>query len=158
MSGLRLGTASVAFTSIDERALALAVDLIDTMRDSPACVGLAAPQIGVELRAFSLDCSSHKKTNVCHGEFVMFNPVILALEGEDQAREGCMSVPDLTGDVPRAYSIVVEGLDVRGEPLRIESEGFEARALQHEIDHLNGLLFLDRVQSPSGLHQRRVYR
>jgi peptide deformylase len=158
MSGLRLGVASLPLSSLDEFALALGIDLIDTMRASPACVGLAAPQIGVELRAFAIDCSGHKKTTVCHGELVVFNPQIVSVDQEIIEREGCMSVPDLTGDVPRAVNIVVEGWGVDGEKIHIASCGFEARALQHEIDHLDGLVFLDRVISPNGVHQRRLYR
>lgn len=157
MSRLRLGVPSQPLAVIDEAALALASDLIDTMRAAPACVGLAAPQIGFELRAFSIDCSGHNKSTVTHGELVVFNPVIVYRELEVTEREGCMSIPDLTGDVARAVHIVVEGLGIDGEALRLESSGFEARALQHEIDHLEGLLFIDRLAGPGALHQRRVY-
>jgi peptide deformylase len=89
---------------------------------------------------------------------VVFDPVIVRRELEVVEREGCMSVPDLTGDVSRAVNIVVEGLSSSGAPLRLESSGFEARVIQHEIDHLDGLLFLDRLAGPGALHQRRVYR
>ena len=138
---------------------ALATDLIDTMAASPACVGLAAPQIGVSRRAFALDVSSHPKTTVCHGLVVMFDPVILEVSGRKVAREGCMSVPDLTANVARATHIVVQGRTPQGTALVIASEGFEARAFQHEIDHLDGLLILDRVASlESDVFQRKVYR
>lgn len=140
------------------RHVALAADLVDTMRASPACVGLAAPQIGRHLRAFALDVSNHPKTSNHHGEFVMFDPVVVLADGEDLVREGCMSVPDFTGDVARPDHVVVEGLGLDGKQLRIETAGFEARALLHEIDHLDGLLFLDRVASPSDVFKRRVYR
>jgi peptide deformylase len=143
---------------VDDVARELAADLIDTMRASPACVGIAAPQIGVSLRAFALDVSGHKKTTTCHGELVLFNPVIVSAESSITEREGCMSVPDLTGDVARAVAVIVDGIDCHGNAVRIESEGFEARALQHEIDHLDGLLFLDRLAGPGALHTRRVYR
>lgn len=158
MSHLELGVASLPVGRIDEAARALGRDLLDTMRASPACVGLAAPQIGVGLRAFVIDCSVHAKTTICHGELVIFNPVIKKFEGAKTAREGCMSVPDLTGDVKRSLSVTLEGQDLRGELVVIESSGFEARAIQHEIDHLDGLLFLDRLSGPDALHQRRVYR
>ena len=158
MAALDRKLRAVEVQGIDDAALDLAADLVDTMRASPACVGIAAPQIGVALRAFALDVAGHKKTTVCHGELVVFNPVIVVAESSATEREGCMSVPDLTGDVARAFAVTVEGLDLRGEPLRIESEGFEARALQHEIDHLDGLLFLDRLAGPGALHNRRVYR
>ena len=144
--------------AIDDAAQELAADLIDTMRTSPACVGIAAPQIGVLLRAFALDVSGHKKTTTCHGELVVFNPVIVSAESSVTEREGCMSVPDLTGDVARAGAVVVKGIDRDGNAIRVTSEGFEARALQHEIDHLDGLLFLDRLAGPGALHTRRVYR
>ncbi len=128
-------------------AESLARDLVDTMRASPACVGIAAPQIGEAARAFCLDVSGHKRAKTNHGLVVMINPAISQRDGRDVLREGCMSVPDLTANVGRALRIVVEGASPSGEPLRIEAEGFEARAFQHEIDHLDGLLFLDRVSS-----------
>ena len=125
----------------------LAGDLVDTMRASPACVGIAAPQIGASARAFCLDVSGHRRAKVNHGLVVMINPVIVARDGREVVREGCMSLPDLTANVGRALRVTVEGLTPAGESLRIDAEGFEARAFQHEIDHLDGLLFLDRVSS-----------
>jgi peptide deformylase len=128
-------------------AEALARDLVDTMRASPACVGLAAPQIGVPERALCVDVSGHRRARSSHGLVVLLNPVVLAATGREVLREGCMSLPHLTANVARATRLVVEGTTPAGEPRRIEAEGFEARALQHEIDHLDGLLFLDRVSS-----------
>lgn len=137
----------------------LAADLVDTMAASPACVGLAAPQIGVSRRAFVLDVSSHPKSTVCHGLVVMFDPVILETTGRKVAREGCMSVPDLTANVARAIHIVVQGRMPDGTMRVIATEGFEARAFQHEIDHLDGLLILDRVASlDNDVFRRKVYR
>ena len=143
-------------TATDE---ALVQDLVDTMRASPACVGLAAPQIGVSRRAFAVDVSDHPKTTVNHGLVVMFDPVIVEMENRVVGREGCMSVPDLTANVVRATKIVVRGV-VPGEGEReIVTEGFEARAYQHEIDHLDGLLILDRVESlATDVFRRRVYK
>lgn len=139
-------------------AEALARDLVDTMRDSPACVGIAAPQIGVGARAFCMDVSGHRKARSCHGLVVMLNPVVIAREGGEVAREGCMSVPDFTANVGRATKIVVEGLTPDGELRVIEADAFEARALQHEIDHLDGFLFLDRVASlASDVFPRKRY-
>lgn len=143
---------------IDDVARALAQDLIDTMRASPACVGIAAPQIGVSLRAFVVDVTGHRKAQSCHGEFVLFNPEVLLAHGPLVAREGCMSVPDLTGDVPRATKLVVRGLTPEGNERVMQVDAFEARAVQHEIDHLDGLLFLDRVTSADGVFRRKVYR
>jgi peptide deformylase len=126
---------------------ALAADLLDTMRVSPGCVGLAAPQIGVSRRAFCLDVSDHPKAVRNHGCFVLFDPELLVVEGTEVKREGCMSVPDFTANVRRAVRVVVRGLDPEGAERVIETEGFEARAVQHEVDHLDGLLILDRVAS-----------
>lgn len=137
----------------------LVSDLIDTMKASPACVGLAAPQIGVSRRAFALDVSSHPKTTTSHGLVVMLDPVIVESHGREVGREGCMSVPDLTANVARAKAIVVRGFSEDGDERVISTEGFEARAFQHEIDHLDGLLILDRVASlATDVFRRKVYR
>ena len=137
----------------------LVTDLVDTMRASPACVGLAAPQIGVSRRVFALDVSSHPKTTVSHGLVVLLDPVILESKGREVGREGCMSVPDLTANVARSTSIVVRGSAPDGTEQVIATEGFEARAFQHEIDHLEGLLILDRVASlATDVFRRKVYK
>ena len=117
-------------------------DLLDTMRSFGHCVGIAAPQIGELVRVAVVDCTGHPKAPESHGELVLVNPVIVAASGAKVGREGCLSIPELTGNVRRATHITVEA-----EGLRVEAEGFEARAIQHEIDHLDGLLFLDRVES-----------
>lgn len=143
---------------VDDAARALAQDLIDTMLASPACVGLAAPQIGVGRRAFVVDVTGHRKARSCHGRFVLFDPEIVARGEPHLAREGCMSVPDLTGDVARARTLTVVGLGVDGERHTFEVDAFEARAVQHEIDHLDGLVFLDRVAGPHAVFPRKVYR
>jgi peptide deformylase len=119
---------------------------------------LAAPQIGVPLRAFSLDVTGHRKARSCHGELVLFNPEILLAHGPVAGREGCMSVPDLTGDVVRPTRLVVRGLTLDGRNRVMEVDAFEARAVQHEIDHLDGLLFLDRVTGADGIFRRKVYQ
>ena len=153
-----LTRAALPLAAVDAVAAQLARDLVDTMRASPACVGLAAPQIGVGARAFVVDVSGHKKASRHHGEFVLFNPVVLLAEQPALAREGCMSVPDLTGDVPRATRVVVRGLTPTGEDRVLEVEGFEARAVLHEIDHLDGKTFLDRVTAHDAIFRRKVYR
>ena len=138
---------------------ALAADLLDTMFASPSCVGVAAPQIGVSLRAFSVDVSGHRKADSCHGPFVLFNPVLVLSRHQELAREGCLSVPGLTGNVARATEVVVRGLTPDGTIRVIEANAFEARALLHELDHLDGLLFLDRVGSLStDVFRRKRYR
>ena len=145
--------------AIDDEALALAADLVDTMRASPACVGLAATQIGVPLRVFVIDVTGHPKApSPNHGLVVLFDPVLLASDAPVIGREGCMSVPDLTGDVARPAALVVQGTTPSGRQQSFRAVGFEARAVLHELDHLDGMLFLDRVTSASGVFRRKVYR
>jgi peptide deformylase len=153
-----LKQAAAEIDRIDDTARALAADLVDTMRASPACVGLAAPQIGVSLRALAVDVTGHKKARTCHGEVVLFNPELLLAHGPMTGREGCMSVPDLTGDVARATTLVVRGLTPDGGERVMQVDAFEARAFQHELDHLDGLLFLDRLVAGGGVFPRKVYR
>lgn len=137
----------------------LAADLVETMSASPACVGLAAPQIAVARRAFALDVTGHPKTTTCHGLVVLFDPVIVEAHGREVGREGCMSVPDLTANVARAASIVVRGITPEGDERVIATDGFEARAFQHEIDHLDGMLILDRVASlATDVFRRQTYK
>ena len=143
---------------VDEDARALATDLVDTMRARPACVGLAAPQIGVGLRAFAIDVTGHRKARSCHGELVLLDPELLSAEAPAVGREGCLSIPDLTGDVARATRVVVRGTGVDGAERVVEADAFEARALLHELDHLDGFLFLDRVTSAHAVYRRKVYR
>jgi peptide deformylase len=143
---------------VDDGARALATDLLDTMRARPACVGLAAPQIGVGLRAFVVDVSGHRKARSCHGELVLFDPELVSAEAPEVAREGCLSIPDLTGDVARATRVVVRGTGLDGFERVVDADAFEARALLHELDHLDGLLFLDRVASAHAVYRRKVYR
>lgn len=138
---------------------ALIEDLIDTMSASPACVGLAANQIGVSARSFVVDVTGHPKATTCHGLIALTDPVVISSSGGEVAREGCMSVPDLTANVPRATTIVVGGTDRDGSYVEIATEGFEARAVQHELDHLDGMLILDRVASlATDVFRRKVYR
>jgi peptide deformylase len=132
-----------------ERQLAerVAADLVDTMRAGPRCVGVAAPQIAELVRIVAVDCSTHPKATTSHGLLLLVNPAVVAEKGSEIGREGCLSIPEITANVRRATAVVVEATDPSGAPLRIEFEGFEARALQHEIDHLDGVLILDRVAS-----------
>lgn len=146
-------------TDIGPEEKALAADLLDTMFAAPACVGVAAPQIGVSIRAFSVDVTGHKKAESCHGPFVLFNPVLILARHLELAREGCLSVPDFTGNVARASEVVVAGLTPEGTTRVIEANAFEARALLHELDHLDGTLFIDRVGSLStDVFRRKRYR
>jgi peptide deformylase len=136
----------------------LAADLVATMRVSPGCVGLAAPQVGVGAKVFCVDVSEHPKTREHHGTFVLCNAEVVSGSRNEKAREGCMSVPDFTGDVKRPSRIVVRGqLPGSGEEVELEAEAFEARALQHEIDHCDGLLFLDRAAGAHAVYARKTY-
>lgn len=153
-----LSTPATPVTEFGPDARALADDLLDTMRASSHSVGIAAPQIGVGIRAFALDITGHRKARSCHGELVLFNPEVVTGHGRDVGREGCMSVPDLTGDVARYTTIVVRGFTTDGDERIIEADAFEARALQHELDHLDGKVFLDRVVAQDRVFQRKVYR
>lgn len=148
---------SEPFTGTAEEAQALMADLLDTMRASPATVGLAAPQIGVGTRAFVLDVSGHRRATTAQGLVALLDPVLVSSDGADTVREGCLSVPDLTANVRRATRIELAGRTAEGGERRYEMEGFEARAALHELDHLDGLLILDRVASASEVFARKVY-
>ncbi|HEY3308390.1 MAG TPA: peptide deformylase [Desulfuromonadaceae bacterium] len=144
---------------VDSAIQNLIIDLLDTMRAGPGSVGIAAPQIGVTLRVCVVDVSAnrHGKENN-HGQLCMINPEIINRSGNAIMREGCMSVPDYTGDVERATEISVRYSDSEGVEHEIATSGFEAVAIQHEIDHLDGILFLDRVVSlKTGLFRRKNY-
>jgi peptide deformylase len=146
-----------AVTEVDERVIAIIQDLVDTMIDSGHSVGVAAPQIGVLQRVVVVDVSKSKlgKANN-HGLLEMVNPQIIEKSGSKLMREGCMSVPDYTGNVTRAEHIIAEFTDRSGRVRVIEASGFEAVAIQHELDHLDGLLFLDRVSSlKTDLYRRK---
>lgn len=134
-------------------------DLLDTMKDSGHSVGIAATQIGELYRIVVVDASKNKKCKENHGEMVMINPEILRWEGMVPFREGCMSVPDYTGNVNRAQKVMVQYLNEKMETKVIETEGFEAILLQHEIDHLDGVLFIDRIISKrTDLFRRKKYK
>lgn len=146
--------------AIDPEIGGLIRDLVDTMHAGPGSVGVAAPQIGVSLRVCVVDVSASrlgKENN--HGLLAMVNPEIVARAGAAVMREGCMSIPDYTGDVDRATAITVRFTDESGTAREVAAEGFEAVAIQHEMDHLDGVLFLDRIASlKTGLFRRKNYR
>ena len=142
---------------IDESVVAVVQDLVDTMLDAGHSVGVAAPQIGVLQRVMVVDVSKSKLgRDNNHGLLEMVNPEIIERSGSKMMREGCMSVPDYTGNVTRAEHIVIEFTNRNGQLRVIEASGFEAIAIQHELDHLDGLLFLDRVSSlKTDLYRRK---
>jgi len=132
-------------------------DLEKTRLAGPAAVGIAAPQVAWLQRVLIVDVSGRKNTRN-HGHLILVNPEITEWDGFAIGREGCLSVPDYTGNVVRAERIQLDALDREGNALCFEMEGFEARAIQHEMDHLDGLLFLDRLVSRrQDLFQRKVY-
>ena len=139
-----------------ERCERVSADLIETMRSFPRCVGIAAPQIDEPVRMVVVDVSEHPKGEGGAGLLALVNPRIVASSGAEVAREGCLSIPELTANVRRALAVTIEALSPTGETLVVESRGFEARCLQHELDHLDGILFLDRVDSiADDVFQRR---
>jgi peptide deformylase len=136
----------------------LAADLLATMAVSPGCVGLAASQVDVSAQLFAVDVTGHPKARTCHGPFVLCNARVVEASQWRAGREGCMSVPDLTGDVKRAGRVVAVGqLPGSGDEVEVVTDAFEARALQHEVDHCNGLLFLDLVAGAHAVYPRKVY-
>ena len=120
----------------------LAEDMLTTMYASPIGVGLAASQVGILKRLIVIDLNREELERY---PLVLFNPEIQSLEGETIEEEGCLSFPGITADVKRAAQAVVTAQDIDGEPIRIAGEDLLARALQHEIDHLDGILFIDHV-------------
>jgi peptide deformylase len=153
-----LSTVGEEVDPTDPEVVQLAADLVATMRVSPGCVGLAAPQVGVGVQVFAVDVTDHPKAATTHGTFVLCNAKVIEASRWKAGREGCMSVPDLTGDVKRAGRVVVSAvLPGSGEPITVTTDAFEARALQHEIDHCAGKLFLDRVAGAHAVYQRKVY-
>lgn len=134
---------------ITDAELQLAEKMLITMYATGNGIGLAATQVGVLKRFLIVDISE-----VADEEYepvMLFNPEILSAEGEAVAEEGCLSIPNVTADVKRPEKVVIEGINVESEQVRIEADGLMARALQHEIDHLNGVLFIDRL---SGLKRQ----
>lgn len=155
----RLKRESQPVEHFDDELRAFLADLEETMLAGPGGVGIAAPQVGRFQRVVIVDCSRTRKPVPNHGRLFIINPEIIAWEGMASGREGCMSVPDYTGNVIRAEKIALHYYDPQGNPQQLDAEGFEARAIQHEIDHLDGLLFLDRLVSRrNDLFRRKVYQ
>ena len=144
--------------SMTPSVLRLVDDMIETMRQHPRCVGLAAPQVGSSLRIAVADATGHPSASVNHGLMVLVNPQITAYETPVVQREGCLSVPHLTGNVRRAHRVHVKAMDHTGQRWERWIEGFEAIVIQHEVDHLDGKLFLDRVANvKTDVFRRKVY-
>lgn len=144
----RLTTPCAPVERFDEELAQLVEDLTDTMRAGTGSVGVAAPQIGAMWRVAVVDTSGHRKFGPhSQGFFAFVNPKIVAREGEREGREGCMSLPDFTANVRRAQMVTVEFQTLQGDVQTLVCTDFEAVAMQHEIDHLDGILFLDRVSN-----------
>ncbi len=135
----------------------LARDLLDTMRSFPGCVGIAAPQVGEMLRMVAIDVSGHRRARSCHGELVLIDPEIIHASGSVRMREGCLSIPDFTGDVRRAAQVSVRAHTLTGARVEVHADAWEARVILHELDHLDGRLFIDRVDSAADIYPRKTY-
>lgn len=155
----RLRQVSAPVEVFDDAFRSFVDDLEETRLSGPGAVGIAAPQVGRLQRVVIVDVSNMRKPVPNHGYMVLVNPEITKWDGYEIGREGCLSVPDFTGNVIRATQIHLKAQDMNGEPLEFEMEGFEARAVQHEIDHIDGLVFLDRVVSRrTDIFKRKVYQ
>ena len=151
----RLKQVSQPVNEISKEITSFIQDLEETFRSFPGCVGIAAPQVGRFERIILVDIS-HKPQHDNHGLLVLINPKIISCEGSSLGREGCLSVPDYTGKVERAKSITLEALDGNGDKQKLHIFGYEARAVQHEIDHLDGKLFIDRLVSRRNSLNKRI--
>ncbi|MES0372226.1 MAG: peptide deformylase [Mariprofundaceae bacterium] len=150
----RLREKSNVVKSFDSSLNSLCEELEAAMLAGPGGVGIAAPQIGELQRVVIVDCTRSMRPCKNHGMLHMVNPEVVETSGSVLGREGCLSVPDWVGIVPRAKRIQVRYQDPDGVIQLVESKGFEARVIQHEIDHLDGTLFIDRVVSTNDLVRR----
>jgi len=130
-------------SEVTEEIVRLARDMIETLHAAPG-VGLAAPQVGVSRRLIVVDVSVGEDKNALH---VLLNPEIVETEGEVVGEEGCLSIPDIKEKVARPYRVVARGMDLAGRTVEVEGEDLLARALCHEIDHLDGILFVDKLSA-----------
>ena len=131
-------------------------NLVETMYFHKYCVGLASPQVGNLQRIIAIDVSRGRKPQPGNGLLVLINPVILESSDFKIVREGCLSIPDFTANVKRAMKIKVKFQDIKGNWKELETKDFEAHAIQHEMDHLDGILFLDKIVNPaSDLFRRK---
>lgn len=139
-----------AVTKFDKELQTVIDDMIETMRDAPG-VGLAAPQIGLSERLIVVEYYENEEAEEAEDEakkkvWVMLNPEIVKTSEEKvMGMEGCLSIPNLVGEVERHAAIQVKGLNRRGQPMRVKASGWLARIFQHEIDHVNGIVFTDRA-------------
>jgi len=145
-TSLRLKSTEV--TSFDDELQSIIDDLIETLEKSKIAVGLSAPQVGILLRISLINLDLERKEPT----IVLINPNIVSLTGKkDKKKESCLSIPGYRGEVERRYKIQVEAKDRFGRPQKIQAKGFLARVIQHEIDHLNGVLYIDRMEDVNAL-------
>ena len=143
-------------TNINGTIERLIDDMVETMHAAPG-VGLAANQVGVSLQVAVIDLSTREEKEKRHPLLVIINPEILSLQGSIVEEEGCLSIPEYAEKVKRAAKVKVRAQDRTGEIFELEAEGLLAKALQHEIDHLNGLLFIDRLSTlKKSIFKRRL--
>ena len=132
---------------VTPKLAAFAERMLETMRAANG-VGLAAPQVGILLRLFVVELPEDEEDELPPETYILFNPEIVKSKGEEIGFEGCLSIPGYIGEVARQEEITVKGLDERGRKVRFRLEGYLARVFQHEIDHLNGVLYTDRLTDP----------
>lgn len=145
-------------TTFDTKLEVFVKNLIETLQFHKYCVGLAAPQVGNLQRIIAIDVSRARKPQPSNGLLVLINPKILEYSNFKVVREGCLSIPDFTANVKRAMKIKVKFQNLKGNTEELETTEFEAHAIQHETDHLDGILFLDRITNPaSDLFRRSKY-
>ena len=143
-------------TNFDSSLEAFLKDFIETLNSHKYCVGLAAPQVGNLQRIIGIDISRARKPHPNNGLLILINPKILESSNFKIVREGCLSIPDFTANVKRAMDIKVQFQNLKGKTEILETKDFEAHAIQHEMDHLDGILFLDKIANPAGDLFRRV--
>jgi peptide deformylase len=139
----RLKNVSKPIERVDDALRELARDMIDVMYDEPG-IGLAAPQVGEAVRLFVID-TEWSDDGAERNPMVMINPQIVERSGRISWEEGCLSVPDYSASVERDARVVLEAMDLEGNTIKEEAEGLRAVCIQHEIDHLDGILFIDRI-------------
>lgn len=142
---------------VTPKLVALAEHMLETIRRANG-VGLAAPQVGVSQRFFVAELPEDEETGEPRETYILFNPEIVKSAGEQIGYEGCLSIPGYLGEVARSEIVVVKGWNERGQDVRYKVEGYLARVFQHEIDHLDGILYTDRLTDPSTYHPVDVGR
>jgi peptide deformylase len=133
-------------TSIDKSIKKLVADMRETLHADAGRVGLAAPQVGVSLRVTVIGIPDEE-------DIILINAEIVRRKGQRLVSEGCLSIPGYMGQIFRAESVTVKGLDLKGKAIRIKGEGLLSQALEHEIDHLNGVLYIDHLENPDALRK-----